>query len=237
MNVLSNLNDGVAAVLDIGCNAGALLRACDLRLPGARLAGVDINAAALETARKAVPRATIQRSGAESLPFEDAAFDRVFCTEVLEHVPPDLRRQAFREMWRVLKPNGELVITVPHAGWFAWMDSNNVRFRFPRLYRWMVGRGLRDENYTKLDRSVEWHEHFRVAELIDLAGPGWDAPQIRYGGLFLYPLMDWCSWPFYRSGRHDHWLRRSFEKVAGWDYALNFGTASYGVKVTWRKLP
>jgi len=45
----------------------------------------------------------------ESLPFLEARFDVVLCTEVLMHV--DEPRRALQEIWRVLKPNGTLVLT------------------------------------------------------------------------------------------------------------------------------
>ena len=50
-------------------------------------------------------------SSALHLPFADGAFDTVVSTEVLEHVPEPLR--ALREMARVLRPEGTLVLTVP----------------------------------------------------------------------------------------------------------------------------
>ena len=51
----------------------------------------------------------------------------------------------------------------------------------------------------------------------------------NYGGLFLYPLANWASWPFYRLGIPNHSIRRLLERVAGLDYAISYGRASYGV--------
>jgi SAM-dependent methyltransferase len=48
---------------------------------------------------------------AESLPFDDGAFDAVICTEVLEHVKRP--RDALREIQRVLRPKGQAFITTP----------------------------------------------------------------------------------------------------------------------------
>jgi ubiquinone/menaquinone biosynthesis C-methylase UbiE len=50
-------------------------------------------------------------SSAETLPFRSGSFDKVLCAEVLEHISED--RQALRELARILKPGGVLVITVP----------------------------------------------------------------------------------------------------------------------------
>ena len=53
----------------------------------------------------------VQCQDAQRLTYGDAAFDLVTSTEVLEHVPDD--RRAFAEIYRVLRPGGSLVFTVP----------------------------------------------------------------------------------------------------------------------------
>src|SRR5207244_11597277 len=122
-----------------------------------------------------------------TIPFSGASFQYVTCLEMLEHLPHALRPRAFREMHRVLRPGGKLILTVPHAGWFAWLDSNNVRFRLPALYQRVIGGGRRDRSYSAMSREVEWHHHFTVPELVDLAGPGWQIAAVRHGGLLAYP--------------------------------------------------
>lgn len=235
MNVLRYVSTPVDSLLDVGCNAGVWLRDCSKRWPHARLAGIDINQSSLEKARALLPSVEIRCAGAENIPFPDQSFDYVTCMEVLEHLPSKLRPQAFVEMWRVLRTGGKLVMTVPHAGWFAWMDSNNVRHRFPWIYKRLVGRGKRDSNYEKISRIVEWHHHFKLKELETLAGEGWKVAAVEKGGLCLYPLMDWLSWPFYRMGLPSHPIRKMLEKIAGWDYSIDFGSASYGILVVFEK--
>lgn len=53
----------------------------------------------------------VQCQDAQRLTYGDAAFDLVTSTEVFEHVPDD--RRAFAEIYRVLRPGGSLVFTVP----------------------------------------------------------------------------------------------------------------------------
>lgn len=222
MRVDKYIDGEPASILDVGCNVGAWLRECSERWPNARLAGVEPNAHALELARKRVPGADLRLGGADVLPFADASFAVATCVEVMEHVPAEQRSGAFREIHRVLEPGGRLVLTVPHAGWFAFLDTNNVRFYLPRIYRSIAGRGLRDSHASE----VEWHHHFSVPELLDLAGAHFRVLGIRYGSLFVAPLMDWLSWPFYRAGRPQHFLRRAFERAAIWDTARDYGPAS-----------
>ena len=235
MRVTDWIKPPVGSLIDVGCNVGAWLEHCRQLYPEAELAGVEINEPALEMARKSVPDADLHHCGAEKLPFPDNSFDYATCVEVLEHLPPDLRATAFQEIRRVLRPGGKLILTVPHAGWFSWLDSNNIRLRLPRLYRMLIGRGKRDAGYSALGREVEWHYHFTKDELLHLAGDGWRVEAVDYGGFFLYPLMDWLSWPFYRAGKPHHPIRKAFERIAGWDYRINFGSASYGILIVWEK--
>jgi SAM-dependent methyltransferase len=50
---------------------------------------------------------------ATSLPLEDASFDAVLCVEVVEHLEEEEREPALREMVRVLRPGGRLILTFP----------------------------------------------------------------------------------------------------------------------------
>jgi SAM-dependent methyltransferase len=51
----------------------------------------------------------------ESLPFDDASFDAVLCVSVLEHLPPERRLGAWRELWRLVRPGGRLIVTLDVA--------------------------------------------------------------------------------------------------------------------------
>lgn len=204
---------------------GAWLSDLQRDRPNARLAGVEPSADMLAIARSRLPGVELHVAGAEALPFPDESFEVLTCIEVMEHVPAELRRQAFREMRRVLAPRGRLIMTVPHAGWFAFLDSNNVRFRLPKLYGLAIGRGMRDGHGPE----IEWHHHFRVDELYDLMGDGFRTLGVRYGSLLIVPLVDWLSWPFYRAHMPNHWVRRALERAADWDSARDYGRASYRV--------
>jgi SAM-dependent methyltransferase len=170
MDGLSWIDPAAASLLDLGCNVGALLGAAAQLYPRLKLAGVDINGAAIETARRNLAQADLQQCAGPLLPFADSSFDRVTCIEVLEHIPQAQRRATLREVWRVLKPGGKFILRCPHAGIFQGLDASNLRFRFPRLHRTIIRRGLRDDGYRDNSAGVVWHHHFNRDELLDLAG-------------------------------------------------------------------
>ncbi|MFP4389769.1 MAG: class I SAM-dependent methyltransferase [Desulfococcaceae bacterium] len=107
-------------VLDIGCGSGRHMDAA-LRRDGVHVTGIDLNDADLSQARDRCQyladfvacrgRWTLVRASATALPFPDAAFDAVICAEVLEHVPD--HRRAAAEAVRVLRPGGDLAVSVP----------------------------------------------------------------------------------------------------------------------------
>jgi ubiquinone/menaquinone biosynthesis C-methylase UbiE len=100
--------------LDAGCGDGRYLAAL-ARLPERphQVVGTDIAERILATARRATEAAGIDaelvRANLEALPFEDASFDLVLCTQVLEHVLDPAA--ALRELARVLRPRGTLVLS------------------------------------------------------------------------------------------------------------------------------
>ena len=91
-------------LVDAGCGEGALVRA--LAKKGARVVGLDPNAAQLEKA-EAEPRVAGERylkAGAEQLAFENASQDGVIFFNSLHHLPLDLMDRALQEAARVLRP-------------------------------------------------------------------------------------------------------------------------------------
>lgn len=97
-------------LLDVGCGTGTLLQAISHSLPHARLAGVDPSREMLNVARRRLGHsARLTRGWAEQLPFPDGAFDVVVSLSLF-HMLQDIHL-ALREMARVLRPGGRLVIT------------------------------------------------------------------------------------------------------------------------------
>jgi len=106
-------------VLDAGCGEG---RHCFGALErGAHVVGLDLdlaslraNAGALRERADACGRlGALIRGNAFRLPFADGSFDKVICSEVMEHVHD--YRAAARELARVTRPGGCLAVTIPTA--------------------------------------------------------------------------------------------------------------------------
>ena len=102
-------------VLDVGCGTGTL--AIEVaRLVGltGHVAGIDPGAEQIARARAKAARHNLlidfQIGVIEQLPFSDQAFDVVFSTLMMHHLPAPLKRQGLSEIARVLKPGGRLVI-------------------------------------------------------------------------------------------------------------------------------
>lgn len=105
-------SDGPARILDVACGTGSTLRQLAIAVPDAHLYGIDLSpyyaAFARDRLRKA--NATIAAENAEAMPYRNAWFDAVVSVYLFHELPRDARRAVMREMWRVLRPGGVLVI-------------------------------------------------------------------------------------------------------------------------------
>jgi len=102
-------------VLDVGCGTGTLAICAKRRVGSSGVVyGVDASsemiARARDKAKKAGAIVEFRNAVAEALPFPDAHFDAVLCTVMLHHLPEEARQQCTREIRRVLKPGGRLLV-------------------------------------------------------------------------------------------------------------------------------
>lgn len=102
------------SVLDVGCGTGTLAIAAKHRVGTlGKIMGVDASpemiGRAKKKARKKGVEVNFQMGAAESLPFQDAAFDVVLSTVMLHHLPDDARARCVSEIRRVLKPGGRFL--------------------------------------------------------------------------------------------------------------------------------
>ena len=113
-----------AEILDAGCGSGRTLE--ELVRYG-HVCGIELSPQAAEMARGR-GAFDVRIGRLEELPWEAATFDLITCLDVIEHTPDD--RVTLRELCRVTKPGGWLLVTVPaYQGLWSQHDEANHHFR------------------------------------------------------------------------------------------------------------
>ena len=136
-------------VLEVGCGAGHLLE----RLPEGRRFGLDLSESMLRRAQRRVDPGTLLQANAESLPFRTGAWDRVYCSEVLEHLADP--RAALAEIERIVATHGVVVVSVPNE---RLINRLKAAVRKTGLSRAVLRTGTSD--YAMPERmDDEWHLH------------------------------------------------------------------------------
>ncbi len=117
-----------ANVLDVGCGTGEILKRIHKCYPEVSLTGVDISEKMLEVAKvKIGNKATLLWADAEMLPFSDATFDLIVCSDSFHHYPNP--QKVLAEFRRVLKGGGNLLICDYSIG-FPLRQLMNLFIRF-----------------------------------------------------------------------------------------------------------
>ena len=100
-------------LLDVGCGTGRTLHQLSIAHPTMRLHGCDMSPAYIKLARKRlehVDELTLAVENGEALPWADDTFDVVTSTYMFHELPRNARRNVVREMLRVVRPGGLVVL-------------------------------------------------------------------------------------------------------------------------------
>lgn len=147
-----NLNKKIA-LLDVGCGNGRLYDF--LKHENVDYLGIDNNRAFLKIAKRKYPKSKFKYADAIRLPFSKNSFDTVWCIAVLHHLPTKtLRLKACKEICRVLKTNGKLMITV----WNLWQKK----------YRKFINKKTCDALIPWNNKLNRYYYAFKPAELKSL---------------------------------------------------------------------
>lgn len=148
-------------LLDAGCGTGALL--AELQGLGTAV-GVDVASEALRLTRQRGTFPVVQ-ARLEALPFASEAFQVAFALDVLEHLPDE--RPALCELYRVLQPEGVLILSVP-------------------AYRWL---------WSKHDVALAHYRRYTARELYArLAEAGFEVLKLSYSLCLLLPAITFVRW-------------------------------------------
>jgi len=101
-------------ILDIGCGDGALSYLIYQKIK-ANITGIDTDINSLEFARRELQKRDAKvkfiKANAYKLPFKNSSFDVIIASEIIEHLGKP--KIMLKEIKRVLKPNGQVIITTP----------------------------------------------------------------------------------------------------------------------------
>jgi len=144
--ICQRVTDRRPRILDVGCGTGANLL---MLSKYGDAEGVDVSEDALAFCRER-GLDKVKLGAGEELPYEDGTFDLVTAFDVVEHMDDDLA--GLREMRRVLRPGGRVLLFVP-AFMFLWGLQDDVshhrrRYRMSGLRRVLEEAGFEIERTT-----------------------------------------------------------------------------------------
>src|SRR5215212_1832243 len=144
--ICREVTDRRPRILDVGCGTGANLL---MLSKYGDAEGVDVSEDALAFCRERGLE-SVKLGAAEELPYDDGTFDLVTAFDVVEHMDDDLA--GLREMRRVLRPGGRVLLFVP-TFMFLWGVQDDVsnhrrRYRLPELRSVLEQAGFEIERTT-----------------------------------------------------------------------------------------
>jgi SAM-dependent methyltransferase len=140
-------------LLEIGSGLGHLIGQLETSF---ETYGLDLNHWAVAHSKSVVKRTSLATASAQSLPFSAASFGIIIIKHIIEHLPdPAL---ALREISRVLKPDGILILATPNlssllkpwkgSNWIGYLDPTHISLKNPD--EWI---GLMDAAGLRIVRS------------------------------------------------------------------------------------
>lgn len=110
----------------------------------------------------------------EKLPYKDNLFDIVTMFHVIEHVVDE--ETTIKEIHRILKKDGKLILAAPYKGLLTWMDLANIRYISPGIHKILFSLLFGNKSYKKIYKNASgiysdsssnrsWHKHYLEEEI------------------------------------------------------------------------
>jgi len=114
-------------ILDVGCGVGLFINYAP-----ERITGIDINRHNVDFCKSRSFHAYV--GDALKLDFPDNSFDGVHSSHVMHVFTPDQAMTYIKEMCRVCKPEGKIVVTLKHDSDYFWQNPENSRPYPPSVF-------------------------------------------------------------------------------------------------------
>jgi len=137
-----------ASVVELGCGPGRLVAALANAEAAPEIVGLDLSPYMLERARARLQRRRARLLHADGLavPAQEAAFDVAVAAHYVGHLPGEVRAQAVREIARLVRPGGRVIIA-DHS-WHLWPP---IPMLVLREASWHASRLIRLQVFERVD--------------------------------------------------------------------------------------
>jgi 2-polyprenyl-3-methyl-5-hydroxy-6-metoxy-1,4-benzoquinol methylase len=176
------------------------------------------------------PRNVIMRDGdflEIDLPYPK--FDVIVAADVFEHVPIESEVTFARRCIDLLSDDGVLIVSVPNAGTYAWLDPYQVK---PLIGLIKLKLGLSKEMHNGFCDVRKGHKHYSLHELETHFAP-LTVSDIRYWGYLYDPLETWVSALSRKSGVSIG--QDTLSRLVATEFNKDYGHASFNIAVQFRK--
>ncbi len=234
------LSKNIDTLLDGGCCYG-YSTVCYKRV-AKNVYGIEISEDMLHIAKEYYPEINFINANLENTGLKSNFADAIVLNDSLEHTDNDL--VTINEMYRLLKNNGELIITVPSKGLFGFLDPYNYGYYlnqlFPFLYSFIKGikYKIKGEKLEKKKFVLSKHRHYSLKNIINLLEKSdfkdkYKIEKVKHCGLFLEPLILNLEMflVYFIKQRIVNKIVAPLKKLSDFDYNINYSVLGYCLAV------
>lgn len=222
------------SILEVGCSSGYFTRC--LTSKAKEVYGIDVNGEHINIAKMKYPNVNFLVSDAGNLPFVDEMFDVVVMLEVFEHVED--KEKAIREIHRVLKSDGKLILSTPNTGMFTFLDPFNLKITFKKLFPSFtktISTKIQKYKNTQYRDNLIRHGHYSLEFLQKYFKGTLAIEKVHRGGLIVFPLCSLLQSILIRV-IPVKFLFAIMQKLMNLDGSIRYGKWAYNLVVQTRKI-